>query len=188
MEEIGSAAVEISKVAETITEISEQTNLLALNATIEAARAGQAGKGFAVVADEIKQLATQTANATQDIKNKIAGVQESSGRTSRGLVDIIRIIHEVNDIARFVASAVDQQSEATREIVENISQASQGIDEVNRSINANAEVAQSVTAEVADIRKESWDLSAISRQVHTSADSLVEIGGRLQDLVRRFVL
>ncbi len=188
MEELGSAAVDITKVAETITEISEQTNLLALNATIEAARAGQAGKGFAVVADEIKQLATQTANATQDIKNKIAGVQESSRRTSKGLVDIIQIIHEVNDIAKFVASAVDQQSEATREIVENISQASRGINEINQSINVNAEVAQSVTAEVSDIRKESGDLSAISRQVHTSADSLVEIGGCLQDLVKRFVL
>src|ERR671923_2528161 len=97
MNQLGVAAREIGKVTETITEISSQTNLLALNATIEAARAGSAGKGFAVVANEIKELAQQTATATEDIKNRIAGVQSSMAGGITEVERVSSVVHEVNE-------------------------------------------------------------------------------------------
>ena len=188
IKELGNAAQDISAVAETITEISEQTNLLALNATIEAARAGEAGKGFAVVADEIKQLARQTANATTEIKSKITGVQDTSKKTAEELNYIIDIIHQINDISLLLATAVEEQSATTREIVENISQASTGIDEVNRNININANVAHTISEDVTSISVEADGLSATANKVNTSANSLADIGGKLEALVTGFKL
>ena len=127
---LGEAANKIGKVTETITEISEQTNLLALNATIEAARAGEAGKGFAVVANEIKELAKQTAAATLDIKALIDDVQTTTKITGDGINEISNVISGVNDIVATIATAVEEQTAATREIADNISQASQGSAEV----------------------------------------------------------
>ncbi len=111
---LGSAAQEIGRVTETITEISEQTNLLALNATIEAARAGEAGKGFAVVANEIKALARQTAGATVEINEKIKGIQESTGKTVNEIQEILHVINEVNTIVDSIASAIDSQTATDR--------------------------------------------------------------------------
>lgn len=124
VDELGSAAQEISKVTETVTEISEQTNLLALNATIEAARAGDAGKGFAVVANEIKELARQTAEATQDIKRRIEGIQDSTSGTVTKIQQISKVINDVNDIVSTIASSVEEQSVTTKEIATNVAQAS----------------------------------------------------------------
>lgn len=125
--ELGVSAQEIGEVTETITEISEQTNLLALNATIEAARAGEAGKGFAVVANEIKDLAKQTSDATKDIKDKISSIQDASGKSVTEITQITAIIKEVNEMVSAVAVTVEEQANATREISDNVSQASQGI-------------------------------------------------------------
>ncbi len=108
MAELGSAGQEISKVTETITEISEQTNLLALNATIEAARAGEAGKGFAVVANEIKGLAKQTAEATLEIRQRIDAIQSSTSTTITEMEQINTVINDVNSIVTTIASAVEQ--------------------------------------------------------------------------------
>jgi methyl-accepting chemotaxis protein len=105
---LGTAAQKISKVTETITEISEQTNLLALNATIEAARAGEAGKGFAVVANEIKELARQTAEATQEIKKKIAGIQDSTSVAIADIDKIPTVINDVNQLVSSIATAVEE--------------------------------------------------------------------------------
>jgi len=104
----------ISKVTETITEISEQTNLLALNATIEAARAGEAGKGFAVVANEIKELAKQTNEATLDIKTKIEDVQVATDNTVADIEEISKVINNVNEIVVTITMAVGEQSKATK--------------------------------------------------------------------------
>ena len=120
MNQLGAAAQLIGKVTETITEISSQTNLLALNATIEAARAGAAGKGFAVVANEIKQLAQQTASATEDIKARIAGVQSSAGDGIAGIERVARVIQEVSELVASIAAAIEEQSAVTREIARNI--------------------------------------------------------------------
>ncbi len=186
--ELGASARDISVVVETITNISEQTNLLALNATIEAARAGEAGKGFGVVADEIKELANQAKKATDDIKDRTGAIQNSSDKTSGEIREIISIINEVNQIVLFVASAVEEQSTATKEIVENINQASTGIEDVNRNINENAEVAGRISTDIADIRKEAEELTSRAEKVSGSADSLAEIGGKLKSLVERFKL
>ena len=110
MNQLGQAAQEIGKVTETITEISSQTNLLALNATIEAARAGSAGKGFAVVANEIKELAQQTAAATEDIKSRIAGVQSSTAGGIAEIGKVSQVIHEVSDIVAAIAAAIEEQA------------------------------------------------------------------------------
>ena len=120
---LGQAAVDISKVTETITEISEQTNLLALNATIEAARAGEAGKGFAVVANEIKELARQTATSTREIKEKIESIQVTAKGTVTEIEGISGIINSVNDIIVTIALAIKEQSGSTQEISGNVNQA-----------------------------------------------------------------
>ena len=123
---MGRAAREIGNVVETITEISSQVDLLALNATIEAARAGDAGKGFAVVAGEIKELARQTAEASGEIKKRVEGIQTNTAGTVNEINDVSEVVNEINAIVATIASAVEEQSATTREIVSNVSQASVG--------------------------------------------------------------
>ena len=188
IKELGASAQDITVVVETITDISEQTNLLALNATIEAARAGEAGKGFGVVADEIKELAKQAGKAAEDIKERTGGIRDSSDKTSGEIGEIISIINEINEIVLFVASAVEEQSTATKEIVQNINQASTGIEDVNRNINENAEAAGRISTDIAGISKEAEELASRAEKVSGSADSLAEIGSKLKALVERFKL
>src|SRR5208283_4511868 len=114
------AALDIGKVTETITAISDQTKLLALNATIEAARAGAAGKGFAVVAHEIKELARQTADATEDIKAKVGGIQGATKGTLEDLARISEIIGQVSETVGSIASAIEEQSAVTKDIAQNV--------------------------------------------------------------------
>ena len=127
MNQLGQAAREIGKVTETITEISSQTNLLALNATIEAARAGSAGKGFAVVANEIKELAQQTAKATEDIKARIEGVQSSTSGGIAEIEKVSKVIHDVSEIVSTIAAAIEEQATVTKDIARNIAEASNGV-------------------------------------------------------------
>lgn len=132
---LGKAAAEISKVTEAIADISEQTNLLALNATIEAARAGEASKGFAVVAGEIKELAKQTARATEEIGLKIGEVQTSTTESVEAIKAIVEIIDDINSIVSSVATAIErEQSATTQEISNNVSQAATGVQEVNENV------------------------------------------------------
>jgi methyl-accepting chemotaxis protein len=110
---LGESSVEIGKVIKVITSIAEQTNLLALNATIEAARAGEAGKGFAVVANEVKELAKQTAQATEEIGQKIGAIQVDTKDAVQAIGEITAIINQVNDISNTIASAVEEQTVTT---------------------------------------------------------------------------
>lgn len=184
--ELGQAALEISKVTEVITEISEQTNLLALNATIEAARAGEAGKGFAVVANEIKELARQTATATQQIKSRIDGIQKSTNETVVEIGQISKVIDDVNDIVGTIAAAVEEQSVSSQEIAGNISQASQGIEEVNQNVNQSSTVSASISSDIAKVNLGVQDMSRNSTQLNAKAGELGQLAVQLQQIVGRF--
>jgi methyl-accepting chemotaxis protein len=188
VEELGKAAREIGKVTEAINSISAQTNLLALNATIEAARAGSAGKGFAVVANEIKELAQQTAGATEDIKNKIEAIQTSTAGTVSDIERISTVIKEVNDIVSGIAVAIEEQSTATREIATNIGQAAQGIMEVNQNVAQTSTVAGSIAQDIAEVNQASGEISSSGSQVLMSAQELSNLSEQLKSMVSRFKL
>ncbi|MCP4104039.1 MAG: hypothetical protein GY749_00640 [Desulfobacteraceae bacterium] len=183
---LGNAAHEISKVTEVITEISEQTNLLALNATIEAARAGEAGKGFAVVANEIKELARQTPEATQDIKNKIEDIQNSTTETVREIGQISDVINKVNEIVSIIATAVEEQSVTTREIAGNIANASIGIEEVNLNVAQSSSVAGDLVGDIVELNESAAEISESISQVNVNAEELSGLADQLKEMVDKF--
>jgi methyl-accepting chemotaxis protein len=186
MDQLGRAADSIDKVVETITDISEQVNLLALNATIEAARAGEAGKGFAVVANEIKELAKQTAGATQDIKGKIEGIQGTASTTVGQITEINRVIAEVSSVVANIATAVEQQSAATKEIAGNVAQTSQGIEEVNGNVNQSSAVSSEISSEIAGVSVSMNEMADSSNQVNLSAQELSQLSESLKQMVDQF--
>lgn len=164
---LADAANKIDEVVALITDIAEQTNLLALNATIEAARAGEAGKGFAVVASEVKNLANQTATATENISAQVAGIQASTRDAVSAIVEIASTIEEVNNITSNIAAAAEQQTAATDEIARNIEQASAGTGEVSSNIagvteaaGETGEAAGQLLNSASDLSKQAADLSA----------------------------
>ena len=156
---LGSSSVEIGKVTKVITSIAQQTKLLALNATIEAARAGEAGKGFAVVANEVKELAKQTASATEDISQKIEAIQGDTNSSIEAISQITGIIHQINDFQTTIASAVEEQTATTNEIARNVNQAAIGSSEIARNITHVAEAAASTTESASNTQKSATELS-----------------------------
>ncbi len=183
---LGDAAKEISKVTEVITDIAEQTNLLALNATIEAARAGAAGKGFAVVAGEIKSLAGQTAKATRDIKEKIAGIQSSTDDTVMDVTSISQVIADVNEIVTTIAAAVEEQSASATEVAQNIEQASTGIVHVNENVAQSSQVSSEIAEDISGVNAVAEDMSKRSRQMNQSAMDLSSLSAKLRDMISVF--
>jgi len=188
VDDLGSAAREISKVTDTIADISAQTNLLALNATIEAARAGDAGKGFAVVAGEIKALALQTADATNEISSKIAGVQTSTSESVLAIESIVEVINEINEVVITVATAIEEQSATTQEIANNVSQAASGLEEVNQNVNQTSVVAGEVTEDIAQVSQATSEMKTGSSQVKESATELSYLAEKLSEMVGRFTI
>jgi methyl-accepting chemotaxis protein len=171
---LGDSSLEIGKVIKVISSIAQQTNLLALNATIEAARAGEAGRGFAVVANEVKELAKETAKATEDITHKIEAIQADSSGAVQAIASITQIIHEISDIANTIAGAVEQQSATTSEISRSVAEAAKGSGEISHAI---AQVA--TTAENSRIG---------SDETLQAAQSLSQLAGQLQAMISRFSL
>ncbi len=183
---LGKAAREIGRVTETIADISDQTNLLALNATIEAARAGDAGRGFAVVANEIKELAKQTALATDEIKERIEGIQDSASGTVKQIHHISRVINDINEIVSSIATAVEEQSITTNDIAGNVAQAAQGIQEVTLNLSQCSMVSHSIAQEVSGVNQAGEELSTGSFQINTSAEELKKLANDLKLMVEIF--
>ncbi len=184
--QLGAAAREIGKVTEAITEISSQTNLLALNATIEAARAGSAGKGFAVVATEIKALAQQTATATEDIKGRIAGVQDATAGGIAEIGKITEVIQEVSAIVASIAAAIEQQSAATKDIARNVAEASTGVAEANTRVAETSHVSREIAKDIVTVDRAAGEMANGSDHVRASAAGLSTVAGELRVSVSRF--
>lgn len=159
---LGQSSVEIGKVIKVITSIAQQTNLLALNATIEAARAGEAGKGFAVVANEVKELAKETAKATEEIGQKIDAIQRDSNAAVGAIAEISTIINQINDVSNTIASAVEEQTATTNEIGRNVTEASKGTNEIAKNITGVASSAQSTTEGAIETQKAAVSLSEMA--------------------------
>ena len=173
MSKLGDRSTEIGNVVKVINSIAKQTNLLALNATIEAARAGEAGKGFAVVASEVKELATQTSRATEDISHKIEGVQHDIKLAIDDINIISKIIQEINNIQSTISTAVEEQTGTTSEIARNVHEAAKGSSEIAENITKVAASADSTSADTLDSLKSISELSQMAR-------SLQEILGKFK--------
>lgn len=164
---LGGSSQEIGKVIKVITSIAQQTNLLALNATIEAARAGEAGKGFAVVANEVKELAKQTARATEEIGGKIDAIQTSTRDAVQAIGTISEIINQVNDISNSIASAVEEQTVTTNEIGRSVGVAANGTEAIASNIAGVATAAKSTTKGATETQRAAAELSRMAAQLQS---------------------
>lgn len=172
VKQLGESSSGIGNVLKVITSIAEQTNLLALNATIEAARAGEAGKGFAVVANEVKELAKETAKATEEISTRIAAIQSDAKNAGDVISQIGDIIEQIDSYQATVAAAVEEQTATTREISNNV--------------KASAKGSQDISQHITDIEKRSNNTKIRARQVDESAAALNDIAHRLTELLMTY--
>ncbi|GAA0805619.1 methyl-accepting chemotaxis protein [Spirilliplanes yamanashiensis] len=169
---LGASSAEIGNVVKVITSIAEQTNLLALNATIEAARAGEAGKGFAVVASEVKDLAQETAKATEDISRRVEAIQSDTAGAVDAIAEISRIIQTINGYQLTIASAVEEQTATTGEMSRSVGEAAAGSTAIAATIGGVARAAQATTASLAE--------------ADTAVADLTRVAGDLREIVGRF--
>jgi methyl-accepting chemotaxis protein len=188
MNDLGKAAQRIGEVTETISNISAQTNLLALNATIEAARAGSAGKGFAVVANEIKDLASQTATATEDIKARVGGIQSSTSATIADIAGISKTVREVSEIVSSIATAIEQQAAVTKDIAGNIAQASGGVVDAAGQVARSSEVSTQIAGDIETVNRAAGEAANGSAQVQSGAEELSKLAEQLRYSVEQFTL
>lgn len=174
IQSLNTAASQIGEVINLIQAIAAQTNLLALNATIESARAGEAGKGFAVVASEVKQLAQQTAKATDDIRAKIGEIQSATHTTVDSIGSIVRTIENIGELTTAIAAAVEQQGAATQEIASNTNRAADGTRDVSANMNAVQENAENAGESARTLLALSADLEQRSEDMHSEVAQFIE--------------
>ena len=184
--QLSAAADAIGKVIEVIQDIAEQTSLLALNATIEAARAGDAGKGFAVVATEVKELARQTAEATEDIRKRIEAIQGSTGEAVSSIGQITEAISKVNDVSRTIASAVEEQSITTREIAQNVAQTAGASDTVSQGVSQSATASREISRNMVGVDISAKQAALGAAQTQQAGQELSKLAEGLQELVGQF--
>lgn len=170
---LNDSSAEIGKVVKVITSIAQQTNLLALNATIEAARAGEAGKGFAVVANEVKDLAKETAKATEEISQKIEAIQTDTKSAVSAIGEIGQIIGKINEISMTIAGAVEEQAATTTEISRNMAEAARGTSEVVQNITSVSTASKSTAEGAANVM-------AASKILSKMGEDLMEVAGRFK--------
>jgi len=170
MDALGRSSQEIGAVVKVINTIAEQTNLLALNATIEAARAGEAGKGFAVVANEVKELARETAKATEEIGGRIEGMQGDTVRAVAAIAEIGTVIEKIDALQTKIAAAVEEQSVTTSEISRNIGEATTGSGEIAENIVQVAQAAQSTAEGASNTQVSSQELARMAQALQRLVD------------------
>lgn len=183
---LGNSANEIGRVIEVIQDIAEQTNLLALNATIEAARAGEAGKGFAVVATEVKELAKQTAAATDDIRSRIEAIQASTSDAVESIREISEVINNVNEVSRTIASAVEEQSITTRQISDNVSTTANAAETVARGVSETALASREITENITKVDSVLLQTAEGADESRNAGIRLSELASEMTDMIGKF--
>ncbi|WP_158265168.1 methyl-accepting chemotaxis protein [Blastopirellula marina] len=188
IEALGEAAAQIGSVMQVIQEIAEQTNLLALNATIEAARAGDAGKGFAVVATEVKDLARQTATATDDIRRRIEAIQKTTYEAIESIGRITSEINDVNEVSRTIASSVEEQGIATKEVTKNLSQAANAARTVSTGIQESAQASQEISRNISGVNDSAKESTTHADKTKSAGVSLHQRADGLRLTLSKFLL
>ena len=188
VDDLGNAAHKIGQVSETINDISEQTNLLALNATIEAARAGEAGKGFAVVANEIKNLANQTTEATEKIKENISWIQGATDSTVDDIKEIEDIISQVSSIVKNISVAVEEQTATLSEIDISVSEGASAVSEVTQNVASTSAASVEIARDINDVNQSISQVSDNSSRIAQNSERLSSLAEKLNQMVKHFTI
>lgn len=188
MVKLDESARQIGKIVELINRIAEQTNLLALNATIEAASAGEAGRGFAVVANEVKELARQSASATEDIRRQVALIQDNTANSMGAIDDVAGVIEQVSQIASSIAAAVEEQSATTSEIVRSLHAVTSSTKTLSENVKSASAGSAEVSRNIHGVSQAASDSAKGASRISSSATELSHLSETLGSLVARFKL